>query len=195
MSPREWLTTAQAAVLLECTPHHVGYLARTGVLRSKMQGRNLLVEAAAVQARVVDAAQWVSYLGAAEVVGCGQTTITRAVRRGDIERRLTTNRAQPALRRESVERFAIQWRSAQREQRRRRAVRESRRFGPPDSEYVWLSPGVTALMLGVSRSRLRQLAREERVPFTMSSGRRWYRRDHVEIAAASRSVMRLAQQF
>lgn len=189
MTPRDdgWQTTAEAAVILGRTPHTVGHLARTGQLPWVKRGSQLLVSEAAVRERAEKAAEWVSYIRAAEIVGCSETAILHAVQRGDIERRKVQTNAQPALSRESVEKFAGNWAARQAEKERRRAERGSAPGGPPDDEHVWLMPSTAALVLGVSSSGLRQMARDERVPFAESGGRRWYRRDHIEHLAAARS--------
>jgi excisionase family DNA binding protein len=169
VTPRDdgWLTTAEAAVILDRSPHTVGDLARAGQLPSMRRGRQLLVSEVAVRERAEQAAQWVSYLRATEIVGCSETAILHAVQRGDIERRMS---------RVSVENFAGEWATRRAERDRRRAQREA--------------PGAPA-RLGISLSRLRQLAVDERVPFMESGGRRWYRRDHIERIAAARSFGRL----
>lgn len=190
MTPRDdgWLTTAEAAVILDRSPHTVGDLARAGRLPSMRRGRQLLVSEVAVRERAAQAAQWVSYIRATEIVGCSETAILHAVQRGDIERREVQSNAQPALSRVSVEEFAGEWAIRRAEKDRRVAQREARRSGPPDDEHVWLNPTTAALVLGISVSRLRQLAVDERVPFTQHGGRRWYRRDHAEQLSAARQA-------
>jgi hypothetical protein len=166
-----WLTTAEAAVILDRSPHTVGDLARTGHVPWIRRGRQLLVREVAVRERAEEAAQWVSYIRAAEIVGCSETAILHAVQRGDIDRREVQSNALPALSRESVDRFAGEWAARRAEKERRRAQREARRSGPADDEHVWLKPSTAALVLGMSVSRLRQLAMDERVPFALHRGR------------------------
>lgn len=185
-----WIATTRAADLLGCTPHYISHLARTGQLPSRRDGRSLLVDEAAVHKRAETAAQWVSYERAAKIVGCSSSAIVRAVQRGRIERRPVEHRAQPALSRQSVDEFARAWAAQKRASARRRVERAARRIEPPDDEHVWLSPSTAALVLGVSASGLRLLARQDRVPFAESGGRRWYRRDHVERLCAARRLRR-----
>lgn len=189
MTPRDdgWLTTAEAAAILNRSAHTVGHLARTGRLPCRRTGRQLLVDEAAVRERAEKAAEWVSYIRAAEIVGCSETAILHAVQRGDIERRKVLNSAHPALSRASVDRFAGEWAARAAEKERRRAQNGARRSDPPDEEHVWLKPATAALVLGVSSSGLRQMARDERVSMTERYGRRWYRRDLIEQLAAARS--------
>jgi hypothetical protein len=188
VTPREWLTTAEAGAVLDRTPHYVGHLARTGQLASRKDGQVVMVDGHAVREGATRAAEWVSYNRAAKLVGCSPTAILHAVQRGEIARRRAEHRAQPALSRDSVEAFASEWATQQEAKARVRAQRAANRLGPPDDEHVWLKPTTAALVLGMSTSRLRQLASQERIPFTQQSGRRWYRRDHVEQAAARRTA-------
>ncbi|GEP32732.1 hypothetical protein NSZ01_05000 [Nocardioides szechwanensis] len=191
-----WLTTAEAATLLNRSRHTVGHLARTGHLPWKRRGRELLVDETAVRDRVEETARWVSYVRAAAIVGCSETAILHAVRRGDIDRRQVESNAQPALSRASVDQFAEEWAVRQADMERRRRERERRKpSGPPDEEHVWLRPTTAALVLGITASRLRQLAANDRVPFCECQGRRWYRRDHIEQVAAGRRARALGERF
>jgi excisionase family DNA binding protein len=189
-----WLTTAEAAAILGRSPHTVGHLARTGRLPWKREGRRLLVDEAAVREYAAKAAQWVSYIRAAQIVGCSETAILHAVQRGDIKRRKVESNAQPALSRSSVDRFAGEWAVRQAERECRRTQREAKKSGPPEDGQVWLTSATAALVLGITTSRLRQLAQKERVPFTQTGGRRWYRRDHLEQLSGARCLSRLVSE-
>jgi len=55
----------------------------------------------------------------------------------------------------------------------------------------WLTGGEAARLLGISRTRLVQLVRRDKVPYrTLSTGRRVYRRSHVEVVAHARAARR-----
>lgn len=136
-----------------------------------------------------DEPEWVSYLVAADIIGCHPATIAKLVSAGRIRRRCV-NRRFPSLDRQSVEEVGREWRREQAAKRRSAVVRAQRleeRRTPPDDESVWLTAGQSASMLGVTRTRINQLARFERLPSVMRAGRRWFRRQDVEIAAAARA--------
>ena len=57
---------------------------------------------------------------------------------------------------------------------------------PPDDTDVWLDGPTVALMLGISTTRVSQLARRDRLPNTRRGRRRWFRRSRHR-ASRSRS--------
>ena len=132
---------------------------------------------------------WVSWQTAAAMVGCSQTTIHRHVRKGDLVRR-PADRNTRSLERESVEAFARRWRAVAEE----RAAWVPVQHGPPDDGDVWLDARTVALMLEVSTTRVDQLARADRLPYTRHGVRRWFRRCHIEQIAAARALTRASAQ-
>lgn len=69
--------------------------------------------------------------------------------------------AVPSLERTSVERFAGEWQERRRAEIGRQAA--ARTSGPPNDGDVWLDAATAAIVLEVSASRARQLARSERL--------------------------------
>lgn len=202
--PQGWLSSSEAGERLGVTPEHVAWLARKGhfpILTTA--GRRLWFEedgvAAFARARVAEAERWVSYVEAAQIVGCSPSNIVNAVQRGDISGRRPPRKRGPrggvaSLSRSAVEDYAERWR-AQRElareaQERATAAREP--LKPPGPGDVWLSARATSLLLGVSVSRVHQLALADRLPHVRHRGRVWFRRSHMEVAAAARAFARAA---
>jgi hypothetical protein len=130
-------------------------------------------------------------VAASHLVGCGAKTIEKAVRGGRIIQREVTSTAAPSLDRASVLEFGEAW-AAQKRAQAERAARRGRRSGPPEDGNVWLDTSTSALVLGVSGSLVWQLARQGRLPGIVHYGRRWFRREHVEQAAAARALSRLS---
>ena len=192
-----WLHADEVVELSGLGRHRVGQLATLGVLPGQWSGQQLWFREGPVRrwlnARAADAAEWVSWRDAADLIGCPIAAVSRAVERGEIERR-AADRYAPSLRRTSVETFAQERWPALVQQRRdrqaaaaRRRDEPGRRERPPDEEHVWLSRTVTALVLGVSQNHLSRLTTDGKIPHTRVGQRVWYRRDHAELAAAARA--------
>ena len=200
-----WLHADEVVELSGLGRHRVGQLATLGVLPGQWSGKHLWFREGPVRrwlnARAADAAEWVSWRDAADLIGCPITAVSRAVERGEIERR-AADRYAPSLRRTSVETFAqerwpvlVQQRrdrqaaaARRRDERRRRRDEPGRRERPPDEEHVWLSRTATALLLGISHNTLSKLTTDDKIPHTRVGQRVWYRRDHAEQAAAARAI-------
>lgn len=185
-----WVSMVDAAEQLGCTRGSVRRRIDDGRLTGTRVGQRWWVEETSLAALVAEEARWMSYAAAARLVGCSTATIGEAVRSGEIRQRDEVRRPVASLDRTSVEAYAPVW------QRLRAARVESRQVhrpgprdaGPPDDEHVWLDTATTALVLGVGRGRVRQLAARERLPHVRSdAGRLWFRRDHVEVASAARA--------
>lgn len=131
------------------------------------------------------AEQWVSWVRAAELLGRHESTIRLYVAQGRLSSRPRQG-ARPSVHLPSVHALAAQLRS-ERRARAVRAARRAKRRHPPDSEHVWLTASTAALVLGVTRNRVDQRAVAGTLPFTAHNGRRWFRRDLIEQAAAARS--------
>ena len=96
--------------------------------------------------------------------------------KGFTSKRAALNAAQPSLDRQSVTEFAGEWAVTN----QHRADRPRPVSAPPDDEEVWLDSATTALVLGISQSRLNQLALADRLPCVVRGKRRWFRRTHVD---------------
>jgi len=141
---------------------------------------------------------WISYVEAASRVGCTRHNIEDAVKAGRIETRnpTRTRGGRASLSAASVAQFAAIWQAEQAEAAAGRAAREARaaaartRRDPPDDD-VWLDVATTALILGVGRSYVRQLAAAGRIPAQRPGDRWWFRRIDVEQLDAARAFMRI----
>ncbi|MEI5672630.1 MULTISPECIES: hypothetical protein [unclassified Nocardioides] len=103
--PEGWIQATEAAERLGYAhSDHVVYLGRQGHLETRKVGVRWWVREADVTAYADERDQWVSWLKAAEIVGCSHETIRRAVAAGKIEKR-DVHRTQASLRRESVDAF------------------------------------------------------------------------------------------
>ena len=122
---------------------------------------------------------------AGALVGVSARTVQRAVEAGAIEQR-TLPRRMPSVSRTSAE----QWgRKRQRRLAREAAKRAGRRppMTPPDDDHVWVTAVEVANRLGITASRVRQLARVERLPMQQRGRRWWMRTDHLEQVASARA--------
>ena len=81
--------------------------------------------------------------------------------------------------------------AAERRQREREARRRRNAERPPDTEHVWFRTKEAAAFMGVTEPAISQRAREGRLPFVEHDGRRWYRRDHLELVRHADLVKRL----
>lgn len=192
---RDWLTSDEAAERLGVTVGHVRWLAGRGRLPASRVAGRIRIDASHVDAVVQERVAWVSRATAAEIIGCTLYAVWSAAASGELETRRAP-RHKPAISRASVEAWAARWRSEQRlKQQRREAVERERRArlavsGPPEDGDVWLDAGATAVVLGISRSRVSQLARVDRLPHVRRGRRLWFRRTHVEQIAAARAWQR-----
>lgn len=187
--PSGWLSSTEAATHMGCTAHHIAYLANTGELKATKSGGRLWFRETSVTSFVAERDLWVSYATGATIAGCSVGTLKRAVGQGTVEARPLTNTARPSLRRVSVEQFAadLTERRHQDTQARADAAISRPASAPPDDGDVWLDASTTALILGISTTRLGQLAAADRIPHQMRGRRRWYRRGDIERLAAARA--------
>ena len=187
--PEGWLTAQQAAEILGASPATAIRLAKHGAYPAVLHGGRWWIDPRGVVAVATERSRWVSLAEAGRIAGCAANTICHAVQRGLIVQREVTTRALPSLDRVSVLRFA----EAKAAERAAKVVsRPVRPSGPPDDGHVWLDTSTTALLLGISRTRVGQLASSGRLPGTVRGGRRWFRRSHVEQIAAARAFARRA---
>lgn len=105
---------------------------------------------------------------AAEILGVARSTVQRLVLAGDLTR---THRYRHAvLDREEVERLAL----------------TRFRRGHP----YWCSSGEARKILGLSRTRVRQLTERDRIPGVQHEGRWYFRRHQIENLANARRARR-----
>lgn len=185
------LTTQEAADRLGMTAAHVGYLCRTGVLRSVRPSKRLWVDPVSVDDYRRDDTGWVTIADAATIIGCSTTTVVQAARNGFIQRHPATKRGHPSLSATSVQDFAARWRVQKAKQEALRlaeaqAAAQANRAGPPPDGQVWFDAATVAAILGISAGRVQQLAVADRIPHTWHNRRRWFLRSHVEQVAAAR---------
>ena len=117
-------------------------------------------------------------------------TVAKLVARGDLSSRGQGVRG--SLDRDEVlalrvtRREAVDRREAEREARRQRASTGQ----PPDDEHEWLRLREAAQFMGVSTRAISTRARRGRLPFVEHEGRRWFRRDHLELVRHADLVKR-----
>lgn len=95
--PEGWIQTVEAAELLGfANSDHVIWLARQGRFEARKVSTRWWVRRTDIEAYAADRGQWVSWMKAAEIVGCSHETIRRAVNAGRIEKR-DVHRTQASL--------------------------------------------------------------------------------------------------
>lgn len=128
---------------------------------------------------------WISFETAAEILGCSVGTVTKYARQGRFVRPDRDQlRGKPSLALDSVLEFREQRITEQLAREKRRQRRDT---GPPDREHRWLRSTEVAEVLGISRSRVDQLVREGRVPFTRSGKLRWFRAEDIRVLRKARA--------
>ena len=130
---------------------------------------------------------WFTQVEAAELLGVTPTSVYRMVSRGDLHPRPRLG-TRPSLDRAEVLALArrrSEQQAARREAAEARAARlaESRRTEgqPPDTEHEWLTVPQAAAFLGVSQVAVNKRCRHDRLPYAEHGGRRWLRRDLLEL--------------
>lgn len=121
---------------------------------------------------------WITHREAAEILGCHVSLIPKMIRRGD----LASRRERPSLRRADVEKLRER-RVAPKPSKPKRGAPQ-----PPDSEHDWLLAPEAGALMGVSAEAVRVRARRGRLPSEVHDGRRWFRRDHLELVARARNA-------
>ena len=184
--PAGWLSSVAAAEVAGVSPTHLAYLVKNERLSATMRGGRLWVRESDARAYAVEAARWITMQTAASIVGLSASTIWELARSGVIEKRSAATRV-PSLARASVEEYAARHRQAVARRRQKEAQHTPVATGPPEDGQVWLDVTTTALVLGLSAGRVRQLAQRGSLPFTEHGSRRWFVRSHVEQVAAARA--------
>lgn len=126
---------------------------------------------------------WITAREAAELLGVHISMIPKLIRRGDLKRR----QERPILERAEVEQLRVR---REAEVLIRAARHEPRRHYPPDAEHEWLGPRDAAAVLGITKEALGTRARRGKVPSEVHDGRRWFRRDHLELVRRAANAHR-----
>lgn len=124
--------------------------------------------------------EWITVHEAAEILGVHLSAIPKMIRRGDLKRR----ERRPILSRSQV--VALHDARAARVQESLERVAP----GPPDQEHDWLTAPEAGELMGVGAEAVRVRARRGRLPSELHDGRRWFRRDHLELVKQADQVKR-----
>jgi hypothetical protein len=121
---------------------------------------------------------WITHREAAEILGVHVSLIPKMLRRGD----LNSRRERPSLDRAEVETLRAKRAEVA-------AVRAfplgPRRPQPPDDEHEWLLAPEAGVLMGVGAEAVKVRARRGRLPSEVHDGRRWFRRDHLELVKSA----------
>ena len=132
---------------------------------------------------------WITQPQAAEILGCHVSLVAKLVARGELTSRGRHGRA-------SLDRDQVLELRAEREQRAQAPKKPPRkhtgRFEPTEVEHDWLTSVQAAELLGVSVVAVNKRCRRGRLPFVEKDGRRWFRRDHLELVKKADLVKRPA---
>lgn len=109
---------------------------------------------------------------AAEILGVTRQSVYRLVHEGKLPKPDKYKNA--GLRLDDVERASLE------------------RLRPRASHPYWVCVREAAELLGLSRTRIRQLADAGRVPGVLHDGRWWFRRPQIEVVANAREARRWA---
>lgn len=131
-------------------------------------------------------AEWITGRKAAQILGVHVSAVPKIVRRGDLEPR---HGRRPSLLRDDVEALRDR-RSAPRPARAPSPASQ-----PPDAVHDWLTSTEAAALMGVGRTAVNARARRGKLPSELSDGRRWFRRDHLELVRNADAVKRGAQHL
>jgi hypothetical protein len=132
-------------------------------------------------------AEWITAREAAAILGVHMSAVPKMIRRGDLSKRSQ----RPILARAEViayrdGRLAAQEALAAARER----ARQPREPTPPDREHNWLLADAAAAVMGISRVAVNARANRGRIPSVLANGRRWYRRDHLELVLRAEAAKR-----
>ena len=123
---------------------------------------------------------WITVREAAEILDVHMSAIPKMIRRGD----LTKREQRPVLNR--VEVLALRdARAVPKPARETKALPQ-----PPDNVHEWLTQREAAGLMGTGPAAPGQRARRGRLPSEVHDGRRWFRRDHLELVKRADDVKR-----
>jgi len=120
--------------------------------------------------------EWVTQREAARLLGVHVSAVPKMVRRGD----LTPRAGRPSLSRDEVLDL-VEARSAAAQERKGRRAETPTGPRPPDDEHEWLLAPEAGVLMGVGPEAVKIRARRGRLPSEVHDGRRWFRRDHLEL--------------
>lgn len=123
---------------------------------------------------------WITAREAAAILGVHVSAVPKMTRRGD----LTPRRARPSLLRADVEAL----RDLRAQPKPQRPSRGAPR--PPDDQHAWLLADEAGALMGVGPEAVKIRARRGRLPSELHDGRRWFRRDHLELVKHADDVKR-----
>lgn len=130
---------------------------------------------------------WITNREAAAILGVHMSAVPKMIRRGD----LTPRERRPQLARNEVE--ELRDRRAQPKPPKPTPDPKPRHVPkPPDQEHDWLNADEAAELLGLGRSGVIYRAQLDKLPNEKHDGRRWFRRDHLELVKRAASVKRRA---
>ena len=180
------MSAREAAAALGVDPKHIAWLSRHGHLITERRSRGWFwVRQDSLDALVRERASWVSWIEATAIVGCPRSRVERAVRDGTVESRPQAWRTLPSIRRTTLDTLIVVYEEEQRTLRDRRNRRPA--MAPPDDDHVWLTTAETALILGITQPGVRYRVKNDLIPHMRRGRRVWFRRDHVEQAAAAQA--------
>ena len=134
---------------------------------------------------------WITQTEAAEILGCHVSLIGKLIAKGQLTSGGRAGRA-------SLDRDQVLELRAKRERRAQAPKKPPRKRAgwaePPDAEHDWLTSVQAAERLGVSAVAVNKRCRGGRLPFVEKAGRRWFRRDHLELVKHADLVKRPARQ-
>jgi excisionase family DNA binding protein len=129
--------------------------------------------------------EWITVREAADILGVHMSAVPKMIRRGD----LTPRRRRPRLKRTAV--LALRDRRAA-----HKPVQRARRDPePPDRTHEWLTSREAATLMGTTHTAVAQRARRGRLPSQLHDGRRWFRRDHLELVKRADLAKRRPQRL
>lgn len=121
-------------------------------------------------------ADWVTQRQAARLLGVHVSAVPKMVRRGD----LTPRDGRPSLSHDQVLTLADARATAARK-REQRPTTILTGPQPPDDIHEWLQAPEAGELMGVGPEAVKIRARRGRLPSELHDGRRWFRRDHLEL--------------
>jgi hypothetical protein len=120
---------------------------------------------------------WITVREAAQILGVHMSAIPKIVRRGDLNRRSQ----RPVLNRDEVLVLRATREAAAAVKAAARQDHGPTIPRPPDDEHEWLSTAEAGALMGISGAGVSIRARRGRLPSVLHQGRRWFRRDHLEL--------------
>lgn len=195
MSAARWVDSRGAADLRGVGPNEPAYLSRAGHIHGRKQAGRWRFDVHSIERYLAVERRYVSMEAAAKLTGLSRSTVKTAAAKGLIKQRRVTH-SRPSVDRDSGLAWCERHRAAvvTAEKERRAAEEQRRAGGPPQDGDVWLGVTTVSLLLQVSDSWVRHMARVEALPAVRTvSGRWWFRRGDMERIAAARAFRQRMQ--